>query len=182
MWSSVTIPGRPTVLVIDATNNLAGWEHEFTDRLFNSLKKSELQLIGDAPIRIARIQELEPFLSQQFNCMILFSYGEQMKTHWRWLQAQTNLSPKLFAACMCEFYDAEVSQKILQSQQTFASIAVVPQSIASPRETGLFLLKFFTELNLHSQDNITGKMAWFSFSKATALLKKRRYTAKFVIR
>ena len=182
MWSSVTIPGRPSILVIDASRNLAGWEHDFMDQFFSSLKRSQLQLIGEAPVRLDQIQELEPFLSQQFNCMILFSYGEQLKTDWRWLQAHPNLSPKVFAACMCEFYDDEITSVILQSPQTFAPIAVVPQSSATPRETGLFLLKFFTELNLHSQDNISGKMAWFSFSKATALLKKRRYTAKFALR
>jgi len=160
------------------------------DRFFSSLKRSGLQVNGEAPIHVTQIQELEPFLSQHFNCMILFSHGKQenvppdaqLKTHWDWLQAHPNLAPKLFAACMCQFYDAEITREILQSHQTFAPIAVVPQSSATPRETGLFLLKFFTELNLHSQDNISGKMAWFSFSKATALLKKRRYTAKFGLR
>jgi hypothetical protein len=49
----------------------------------------------------------------------------------------------------------------------------------SAREAGLFYLKFFTELNLHSKDHISGKMVWFSFSKAKEFLKRRRYSAKF---
>ena len=50
------------------------------------------------------------------------------------------------------------------------------------REGGLFFLKFFTELHLHSEVDMTGRMAWFSWSKATALLKRRRLKGSFGLR
>ena len=52
----------------------------------------------------------------------------------------------------------------------------------SGREGGLFLLKFFTELDLHSEVNMTGRMAWFSWSKASELLKRRQLTGRFGLR
>jgi hypothetical protein len=178
MWSSVTIPCKPSVLVVDATRNLEGWEHEFTNRLSSSLSRSGLPLLTQTPLRIAETRELKPHLSSAFNCMLFFSHGQgqkvspsaMMKTHWDWLNTDGRLPPVLFAALMCESYDPEASRQILESTPVL------------PREAGLFLLKFFTELNLHSTDSLSGKMVWFSFSKARELLRKRRYTGKFGIR
>jgi hypothetical protein len=190
MWSSVNIPGKPSVLVVDATRNLEGWEHEFTNRLSSSLRRSGLALLTETPLRIAETRELKPHLSSAFNCMLFFSHGQgqkvspsaRMKTHWDWLNTDGQLPVMFFAALMCESYDPEASREILESNPTFAPLAVSPQSPVMPREAGLFLLKFFTELNLHSPESLSGKMVWFSFSKARELLRKRRYTGKFGIR
>ena len=89
MWSSVTIPGKPSILVVDASRNLEGWEYEFMDRLFSSLKRSRLLLVGDTPVRIEETHELKPHLSTGFNCILFFSHGEgekvlpdaKMRTH-----------------------------------------------------------------------------------------------------
>jgi len=190
MWSSVTIPGKPAILVVDASRNLEGWENDFIDRLFSSLKRSRLILITKVPVCIHRTNELEPHLSSDFNCILFFSHGQgeqvlpdaKMRSHWDWLNLHGQLSSKLFAGCMGQSYDPEASRQILQSPQTFAPLALTPQSPLAKREAGLFLLKFFTELNLHSKESITGKMAWFSYSKARELLRRRRYTGKFGLR
>lgn len=189
MWSSVTIPGKPSILVVDASRNLEGWEHDFTYQLFASFKRSGLDLVGEKPVRVQHAQQLTASITQNGNCILLFASGQAgnlapeatMKGCWDRLQSNA-VGPKVFAACMCQRYDETTSREVLKPQDTFAPIALIPQSTATPRESGLFLLKFFTELNLHSPENITGRMAWFSFTKATALLRKRRYTAKFGLR
>lgn len=190
MWSSVTIPGKPSLLVVDATRNLEGWEQEFGNRLSSSLRRSGLPLLTETPVRITETDELKPHLSGAFNCMLFFSHGQgqnvshtaRMKTHWDWLNTDGQLPQMLFAALTCESYDPDASRQILESTPTFAPLAVSPQSPVMPREAGLFLLKFFTELNLHSPESLSSKMVWFSFSKARELLRKRRYTGKFGIR
>jgi len=190
MWSPVTIPGKPSILVVDASRDLEGWEYQFMDRLFDSLKRSGLHLMTDKPLRIEETDELAPHLSAGFNCLLFFSHGEgekvlpgaRMKTHWEWLNHHGQFPPMLFAGCVCGTYDAAASHQILKSPQTFAPLALAPSSPLTPREAGLFLLKFFTELNLHSKESVSGKMVWFSSSKARELLRRRRYTGTFGVR
>ncbi|PWT89804.1 MAG: hypothetical protein C5B54_08305 [Acidobacteria bacterium] len=181
MWSNVTIPGKPSLLMVDATRNAEGWEYEFSDRLFSSFKRSAIELIGQSPVHVREPKELEPFVTVAFNSFVLFT-DERGTDYWNWLNEQDQLGPNLFAVCMCQKYEPELARLILESSQTFAPLALAPQSPMTPREAGLFLLKFFTELKLHSEQNITGKMVWFSSSKARELLRKRRYSAKWGLR
>jgi hypothetical protein len=178
MWSSITIPGSPRILFVDATNNAEGWEHEFSDRLFQSLKRSDLQMSGDSPLRVRNLTERN-LNDLAFNCMILFAHPEPES---RLLLLESGLPPFLLALCSSQNFDSRVSEKVLKSTPAVAPIAIAPLSSMTPREAGLFYLKFFTELKLHSGDHISGKMAWFSFSKAKELLRRRRYSAKFGIR
>ncbi|HEY7160771.1 MAG TPA: hypothetical protein VH815_05900, partial [Acidobacteriota bacterium] len=85
----------------------------------------------------------------------------------------------LLAICSTDGFDAESAESVLKSNPPIAPMMIVPQSTMSQREAGLFYLKVFTELKLHSSDSISGKMVWFSVSKAKELLKRRRYGAKF---
>ena len=105
-----------------------------------------------------------------------------MASYWAWLNSQVELPPLVFAACTWESYDPSVSREILESPDTFAPLALAPQSPLTPREASLFLLKFFTELDLHSTDSITGRMVWFSHSKARELLRRRRLAGKVGLR
>ena len=43
-------------------------------------------------------------------------------------------------------------------------------------------MEFFTELELHFEDSITGKMVWFSGSKARELLRRGRLLGKSGVR
>jgi hypothetical protein len=168
MWSSISIPGIPRILMADDTQNQQGWEHAFSDRLYQSLKKSGLQMEADAPLHASGNQLSE----YQFNCLLIFAHSptDVLET----LRPQ-NLSPHLLAICSTDGFDAESGESILKSNPATSPIIIVPLSAMSPREAGLFYLKFFTELKLHSKDSISGKMVWFSFSKAKELLKRRRY-------
>jgi hypothetical protein len=183
MWSDVTIPGNPSVLLIDATRNEEGFH--FSNRLFSALRRAGVHLQGDSPVRIHTIEEpLNPYLSAEFNCILLLVNGESNVTNlsfkdiWEYLKKNLN-SDKLLAICSWQFSNPEINQQILKASDSSSRIAIVPQSEMSMRAAGLFYLKFFTELNLHSDSEISGKMAWFSFTKARELLRKRRYSGKF---
>jgi len=170
-WSSVSIPGKPRILIIDASKNKSGWETEFCNRLFRSLQRSNLQMCGSLPV------ESIPENVDAFSVLVLcerkpFAFWNQIKT-------DSRLSEKLFCFCCGNDYDVESSQAMMESK--IASV-IVPESEMSAREAGLFYLKFFTELDLHSTHEVNGKMIWFSFVKAKELLKKRRYNAKFTVR
>ena len=178
-WSEVSIPGKPKILLADASRNLTGWESGFCERVFRSLKRSGLEMHGDSPLRIEKSEDL---LLYWEDCKCLLLCTHELKRYWTSLQSIQNLSPKLFAVCTWESYDPEISKQVLEARSSFASAAVVPQSPVTPREAALFYLKFFAELELHSGDQISGKMVWFSFSKAKELLKHRRYSGKFGVR
>ena len=192
LWSPVSIPGKPTILIVDGSRNLEGWEYQFSDRLYSSMRRRGLLLKGDAPLRPGEPNELATHLGPQaaFNCILLFCHGEGegmpagsgLSSYWTWLNSQAKIPPQLFAACTFGSFDVSVSKEILESEDCFAPLRLAPQSPLSRREAGLFFLKFFTELNLHSDDTLTGKMVWFSWSKARELLKRRRLTGQVGVR
>ena len=201
LWSSVSIAGKPVILVVDASGNKGGWEFAFSDRLFSSLARRGLLLKGNGPIHVEEPESLLPHLvpRESFNCILLFAsadraHGEEaqgekegrprahLASYWAWLNTQVQLHPLLLAACAWESYDPVVSQEILESPDSFAPLALAPQSPVTPREASLFFLKFFTEMDLHSTDSITGRMVWFSHSKAKELLRRRRLTGKVGLR
>ena len=192
LWSSVTIPGKPAILFVDASVNLEGWESEFCDRLCSGMVRRGLQILGGAPIRVGCPEDLDPKLEpgSGFNCILLFAHGQgahvvqsmSLGSYWKWLNSHGQVPPLLFAACTWESYDPVVSQEILESRSSFAPLAIAPRTKVTPREANLFFMKFFTELDLHSDDTITGRMAWFSWSKAKELLRRRRLTGTFGVR
>ena len=178
MWSSITIPGSPLILFVDATLNIQGWEYEFSDRLYWSLHRSDLHLLGNTPLRVSNVTELK-LNDFAFNCLILFGHAEP---EFSLPPLEPGLPPFLLAILSSPIFDPRVSEEVLKLVSAVAPIAIAPLSAMTPREAGLFYLKFFTELKLHSAQNISGKMVWFSFSKARELLRRRRYSAKFGIR
>lgn len=173
MWSSVSIPGVPRILMFDATQNKEGWEHAFSDRLYQSLEKSGLQMEAGAPLHVNELN------NYQFNCLVFFTHSPKDVLETIGFK---QLSSYLLAICSTDGFDAESGETILKSNPPVAEMVIAPLSTMSAREAGLFYLKFFTELKLHSTNSISGKMVWFSFSKAKELLKRRRYTAKFGVR
>jgi hypothetical protein len=159
---------------VDATRNTQGWEQEFANRLYASLKKTGLHMEGSAAFGVNKLEELNVF-EFDFNCLLLV-------THSDFLQDQQSFPSCLLAICAIESVDLQTSELLLKSNPPVVPFTILPQSQMTPREAGLFYLKFFTELQLHSSDNISGKMVWFSFSKARELLKRRRYSARFAVR
>ena len=191
-WSETTIPGKPRLLLVDSSRNVQGWEAEFCSRIYHVLQRKQIQLAGEGPLLVDRPQDVSQALLDQetINCIFLFSYGDgphatresNLSSFWNWLSNCEGLSPKLLAVCTCEDYDPDTSESILKAEDSFAPFAVVPQSPLSPRAAGLFFLKFFTELDMHAPDEITGKMVWFSRTKARELLRKRHLPGEIGMR
>lgn len=99
--------------------------------------------------------------------------ASKLSNFWDWQSNYEGMAPKLLTICICEDYDPYTSQSILMAKDSFAKFAIVHQSPLTPRVAGLFFMKFFTELDVHTADAITGQMGWFSRSKARELLRKR---------
>ena len=182
IWSQTTIPGKPRLLVVDGCHNHQGWEAEFCTRIFNVLGRKGMDLVGEGPVKVDRPHDLSEAIQDQgaFNCVFLVGHGahiseeSNLSDYWAWLSGQGGLTPVLLAICTFEDHDPDTSQSILSAKDSFAQLAIVPQSPLTPRAAGLFFMKFFTELDFHAPDAITGKMAWFSCAKAKELLRKRR--------
>ena len=183
-WSQISIPGKLWALVVDGSCNVQGWEEEFCDRIFDVLRRKGMQLAGEGPLRAYRPEDLVGALSNQdsINCIFLLCHGHgaqvpqesKLSSFWAWLSGCEGLTSKLLAVCTWETHDPKTSQSILEAKNSFAELAIVPQSPQTPRAAGLFFMKFFTELDLHSHNSIDGKMVWFSHSKARELLKRRQ--------
>jgi len=192
IWSQITIPGNPRILIVDGTRNTQGWENEFSDRIFTVLNRKGLDLVGDVPLRPSQPQDLIVALDDQdsFNCLFLLCHGNaadvpedtKLATYWASLSNYGTLTPKLLAVCSWEMPDAETGESIINARDSFAQIALVPGSALSQRAAGLFYLKFFTELDLHAEDSIMGKMVWFSHAKSKELLKRRGLPGEIKVR
>ena len=190
MWSPVAIHGSPKLLIIDASDGTDNWEALFGMRLFNALNR-KIDMVGTRPLKI-KLPTKFPDLEEQFqqaNCIFLFVRGgvneppswSRLMDYWSWLNTNVH-EPKLFVGCAWEDYHPKMSQMILKQETHFAPIALVPEQGVTAREIGLFSLKFFAELGLHSNDEITGKMAWFSTSKAKEMMKRRGLDVKVGLR
>ena len=190
LWSQTTIPGKLGLLVIDGCRDDQGWEAEFCSRIFNVLRRKGMTLAGERPLTVDRPQELsEAFQDQSaFNCVFLIGHAAQipeesnLSNYWTWLSSRDELTPKLLALCTFEDHDPDTSQSVLSAADSFAQLAVVPQSPLSARAAGLFFMKFFTELDSHAPDAITGRMVWFSHAKARELLRRRRLPGEIGMR
>ena len=190
LWSQTTIPGKPGLLVVDGCRNAQGWEAEFCSRIFNVLRRKGISLVGERPLTVDRPQGLSEALQDQsaFNCLFLVSHAAQipeeskLSSYWAWLSSRDGLTPKLLAVCTFEDHDPDTSQSVLSAAENFAQFAVVPHSPLSPRAAGLFFMKFFTELDFHAPDSITGRIVWFSHAKARELLRRRRLPGEIGMR
>ena len=189
-WSPTTIPGKPRLLVVDGSRNYQGWEAEFCSRIFNVLRRKGMNLVGDGPLKADRPQDLSEALLDQgaFNCIFLVGHGSQVpedskqSSFWAWLSSHDGLAKKLLAVCTFEDQDPETSRSILTAEDSFAQFAIVPESPLLPRAAGLFFMKFFTELDFHAPDGITGRIVWFSHAKARELLRKRHLSGDIGMR
>ena len=179
------------MLVVDASSNAAGWETEFSNRLFTAMTRRGLRVLGERPFTVSDPEGLSAHQQslEAANCLLILGPASVpsedaapgVASHWAWLKAHVS-GPKLLAVCSWASYSAELAEEILRAPTEFAPLAVAQESPVTAREAGLFLLKFFTELDLHSDEQMTGRMAWFSGSKAKELLKRRRLEGRFGVR
>ena len=191
MWSQITIPGEPCLLMVDGSGNLQGWESGFCDRMWNFLARKGFRLVGEGPLRARNPEDLAEACRDHasFNCIFLACHGKTTQSdqaalaiYWDWLSQHQGLDSKLMAVCTWEDHDADASESILESGDAVASLAIAPQSPLSPRAAGLFYMKFLSELGDHSSDSITGRRVWFSCTKAKELLRRRRLPGQIGMR
>ena len=176
VWSAATIPGPPSLLVVDASDARDGWEADFCRRLAGSLRRRGLNVaLAERPDDLRPRLEATP----PPNCLLLAGHATPstqangLRATWEWLQAHEALPPMLVALCTWSDHDPDLSRELLRGATDLAPFALAPTSPLTPREAGLYFLKFFIELHLHAPDEISGRMVWFSASKAAALLRRR---------
>ncbi len=186
MFASTSAIDRPlSTLVIDTSTDLAQLESGLSARLFNSLTRRGLRMVGEGPTTGGLPEEsahLEASIAEA-SCLVALGGGDAASTDRMehlvdWL-ASTIVGPKLFAVFTWDAYDPALSARVLDETDSPAVIAVAQRSPVAPRAGALYLLKFLTEVHLHSDDRITGRMAWFAWAKANELMKRRRMDAAF---
>ena len=191
MWSPTVIDTPPVVALVDASRNLAGWESDVCDRLFTAMARRGLRMAGEGASRVGEpgALALHGEALATASCVLLVGpggetappAGAELRGYWGWLRA--NLAgQKLMAVCSWENHDPALTHDVLKAADDFAPLAVAQQSPVSARAGSLFLLKFFSELDLHSEGRMTGRMVWFSWSKAKELLKRRGLEGSFGLR
>jgi|GEM_PF-1025793 len=188
-WSEVTVQGRPRVLVLDAVADRDGWEAEATQRIAASLVRRDILVVGGAPVHVSSPDEIAVAVESaaDFNCIFLTVRADGSLTAaecWRALQESLAGETKLFAMCTWDSADPDVSAEVLGSEETFAPVAVAQQEPMSGRGASLFFMKFFAELDMHSEStsSMTGKMVWFGHSKAREIMRRRHYDGRVGLR
>ena len=115
------------------------------------------------------------------NCLFLLAEdGRAAEESWAYL-GQRVQKPLFLSVCSLGGADPQVAEDVLAGGGD-APLAVVQEGPMTARAAGLYFLKLYTELCLHSEDSITGKMLWFSAAKARELLKRRRLEGKVGVR
>lgn len=191
-WSDVTVPGRPHVLAIDACANANGWEADSASRVVASIDRRHIPVVSGGPVAITGPDQIAQALasSDDYNAILLFARADAevgdagVSQYWEALRSELQGEEKLLAVCTWDSSDEAVAAQILESPETFAHIAVAQQTPLSVRGAGLFFMKFFAEVDLHSEstESMTGKMVWFGHSKAREILRRRKIDGRVGLR
>ena len=188
-WSDVTIPGRPHVLAIDACADANGWETDSANRVAASIVRRNIPVISGGPIAITDPDQIGQALSgsDDYNAILLFAradFDPGVGRFWEALRSELQGHEKLLAVCTWDSSDESTAGEILESPETFAHIAIAQQTPLTVRGAGLFFMKFFAEVDLHSEttESMTGKMIWFGHSKAREILRRRKYDGRVGLR
>lgn len=183
------MPGRPRVLILDAAGDRDGWEAEATAHISNSLTRRDIPVIGGAPVLVTGPDDIAAAIesADDFNCIFLTARADGSPSAaecWSTLQEQLSGSSKLLAMCTWDTADPDMSEHALKDESTFAPVAVVQQEPMSGRGASLFFMKFFAELDMHSEstNSMTGKMVWFGHSKAREIMRRRNYEGRVGLR
>ncbi len=188
-WSEVTVQGRPRVLVLDAAADRDGWEAEATQRIAASLVRRDITVVGGTPVVVAGADDIATAIKSaaDFNCIFLTVRADGSPSAaecWRALQDSLAGEIKLFAMCTWDSADPDVSAEVLGAEETFAPVAVAQQEPMTGRGASLFFMKFFAELDMHSEstNSMSGKMVWFGHSKAREIMRRRHYDGRVGLR
>lgn len=188
-WSDVIVPGRPHVLVLDAVADRSGWEAEACQRIAASLVRRNITVVGGSPVHVAGADDILSAVESagEYNCVFLSARADASPSAadcWAALQDGLAGESKLFAMCTWDSADPDVGADVLGAEVTFAPLAVAQQEPMTVRGASLFFMKFFAELDMHSEStsSLTGKMVWFGHSKAREIMRRRHYDGRVGLR
>ena len=176
-WGDATIEGRPRVLAVDITGNREGWEHDSAHRVHSSMPRRKIAVASEDPL-IGEISELAKMINGagKFNAMLLLCRPADSDAAAQiWGQLKEISTEALLAICTWDTAEPLLASAVRESTGSFGQLAVVQESPMTVRAAGLFFMKFFAELDMHSEttNSMTGKMVWFGHSKAREILRRR---------
>lgn len=181
-WGDASIEGRPRVLTVDITGNREGWEHDSAHRVHLSMPRRKISVAAELPL-IGEVSEVARMINGagDFNAMLLLCRPADSDAAVQiWSRLQEVNTNALLAICTWDTAEPLLAGAIGESTGSFGQLAVVQESPMSVRAAGLFFMKFFAELDMHSEatDSMTGKMVWFGHSKAREILRRRNYEGR----
>ncbi|MDA1256656.1 MAG: hypothetical protein O3C10_02235, partial [Chloroflexi bacterium] len=158
-------------------------------RIAASLVRRDIPVVGGAPVPVASPDDILAALrpADRFNTVFLCTRADATPSSadcWDALRGALGGESKLLAMCSWDSADPDVAADILGADGTFAPIAVAQQEPMTGRGASLFFMKFFAELDMHSEstNSMTGKMVWFGHSKAREIMRRRHYEGRVGLR
>ena len=181
-WGDASIEGRPRVLTVDITGNREGWEYDSAHRVHSSMPRRKISVATELPL-LGEVSEVARMINGagEFNAMLLLCRPADSNAAVQiWSQLQKVNTNALLAICTWDTAEPLLAGAVGESAGSFGQLAVVQESPMSVRAAGLFFMKFFVELDMHSEaaDSMTGKMVWFGHSKAREILRRRNYEGR----
>ena len=187
MLSKTVIDAPFRLLLIDATGNAGGFEWETSARLLSALGRRGVALVDVEPLKVEDVSDIGRRVDAlaAATCVVLLASEQGPPGRglavWEWIGSNA-AGPKLAAVCQWGAPDPSLADAVLTVPTSWAPIRIAQETAAGPREGGLFLLKFLAEMDLHSDERMTGRMAWFAWRKADELVKRRRMAVRFGLR
>ena len=163
------------MLLVDVTQNLEGWEHKASERVYRSMKRRKVQVVGPEAFRPTSVMEFASLLEGQgdYNCLLVMGQGQGEGVEERstlkvyldpMLEKQRGAPLALVAVWTCGRSDPELRRKVIHAKD-LAPIALASESDLGPHEGFVFFSRFFEELDLHCPQAITPAMARFAYLK-----------------
>ena len=186
MWSSAFIPGKPVVSVIAIEGTETPTGLATAARLSQKLKRRKVTL-GSSKLASMLHTNSPATSAAGSNCFLLVWTAFEGRPNdclsiiWDNLLQRSKSGPILVALLAGLDTDPNFERIIETLDPEIPFLLTQTRSV--PFHHGeAYILKFFSELALHSPDNISGRMVWFSAAKAAALLKTRGVTSPFTLR
>jgi hypothetical protein len=176
-WGDASIDGRPRALTVDITGNVEGWEHDSARRVHSSFSRRDILVAAQEPL-FGSTSDLAEMISGagEFNAMLLLCRPVDSDAAAAiWSQLELVRSDALLAICTWDKTEPLLASAVAESTGKLGQLAAVQETPMSVRAAGLFFMKLFAELDLHSEstESMTGKMVWFGHSKAREILRRR---------
>jgi hypothetical protein len=186
MWSTASIPGKPVVSIAEKCHSDTLNGTAFATNLAQKLQRRAVTLATSGPVPILHPYTLSAVI-EKANCLLLIwpvSEGDtnhSLLEFWDVLRGLSERRPLLVAILTGLGHEPNLS-KIVEMDHDRIPFLITQTGPISFNEAETYILKFFAELSLHSSDNISGKMVWFSAAKATTLLNGRGIPSPFAVR